>query len=113
MRKVKSKVGDAWHKVSINPKAMVKVERGTAELNETFNNPGLVLMNLCSAACATWNSYDALSVVRSKNDLILTRSEKYALRDVGSKLLDVYMTLDGLRARRMRAVGLMKEGGAK
>ena len=84
-------------------------------LNETFNNAGLLLMNICHAALATWSVYDNLSVARSKNDLILTRGEKNDLDDVVPKLLNVHLTLIRMMDRRMQSAGIMprQEGGAK
>ena len=109
MRKVKSKVGDAWHKVSINPKAMVKVERGTAELNETFNNPRLVLMNLCYATMAVWSVYDEVSTMASKNRLVLTGKERKTIRNVDSALLDCYMNLSGLMDTRLKEISTNRD----
>ena len=81
--------------------------------SETFNNPGLLLRSLCFAEKSVWNVYDDLSVQRSKNELILTRSEKKAIDDSALALLGAYMKLTSIVERRMKAATSTKEGGAK
>ena len=81
--------------------------------SETFNNPGLLLRSLCFAEKSVWNVYDDLSVQRSKNELILTRSEKKAIDDTTLALLGAYIKLTSIVERRMKAVTSAKEGGAK
>lgn len=81
--------------------------------SETFNNPRLLLRSLCFAEKSLWNVYDDLSVQRSKNELILTRSEKKAIDDTTLALLGAYMKLTSIVERRMKAATSAKEGGNK
>ena len=74
-------------------------------LNDTFNNPSILLRSLYSAEVSLWNVYDAISVQRAKNELIMTRSEKAAIEDVESKILDAYKKLSKIvRSRRHFAI---------
>ena len=89
-------------------------EQGTGEeLNESFNNPAIVLMKLCYAAQAVWNAYDEISTMASKNRLILTRGERNKISKVDSALLDCYVELDDLMSKRLEPLAAKKEGGAK
>ena len=88
-------------------------ERKAKKPKMTLNDPARLLIRLCHARCSIWEIYDKLSITRSSESLILTRSEKERLMDVTSMLVDVYVKLDDLMTRRMQSVGLMKEGGAK
>ena len=102
-------------------KSGVEVEERTAKKpkievkghSETFNNPGLLLRSLCFAEMSVWNVYDDLSVQRSKNELILTRSEKKAIDDSTFALLGAYMNLTKIVERRMKSEMSAKEGDAK
>ena len=88
--------------------------KGTGEeLNESFNNPAIVLMKLCYAAQAVWSVYDAVSTMATKNRLILTRGERDKISKVDSALLDCYCELDDLMSKRLEPLAAKKEGGAK
>lgn len=94
----------------------VKVKGQRSEVKvyrETFNNPELLLRSLCFAEKSVWNVYDDLSVQRSKNELILTSSEKKAIDDSALALLDAYTKLTIIVEGRMEAATSAKEGGAK
>lgn len=78
-------------------------EQGTGE-NKTFSNPRLVLMNLCYATTSVWNVYDAISVMASKNRLILTSKERRAISCITSDLLNCYVELGNMVHKRMSVV---------
>ena len=82
-------------------------------LNNTFNNPGLLLKSLCFAEMSVWDVYDEITVQRSKNELILTRREKNAIADSATALLEVWLNLSKIVERRMKAETFAKEGGAR
>lgn len=79
-------------------------------LNDTFNNPMILFGSLYSAEASLWNVYDDISVQRAKNELILTRSEKNALEDAVSNILDAYMKISKIVDRRMKRVAIVGKG---